>query len=172
MIKLKKKIKGKILDIGGGGEGIIGRLYQNQVIAIDNRQEELDEAPDGFEKRLMDACCLDFEDESFDAVTAFYSLMFMSMDIREKAAEEMVRVLKKGGEIFIWDTFVSNAEKEPFCVNLDIDLPEERIAVTYGVIGDGFEQSFEGTLNLFEKFGLSCIESSEKDAKFFIRFLK
>ena len=34
-------LKGSILDIGGGGEGIIGRLYKEQVIAIDNRQEEL-----------------------------------------------------------------------------------------------------------------------------------
>ena len=31
------------------------RLYGTQVIAIDNRQEELDEAPEGFEKVLMDA---------------------------------------------------------------------------------------------------------------------
>ena len=33
-----------MLDIGGGGEGVIGRLYGRQVVAIDNRQEELDEA--------------------------------------------------------------------------------------------------------------------------------
>lgn len=41
-INLKKELKGDILDIGGGGEGIIGRLYTNQVISIDNRKEELD----------------------------------------------------------------------------------------------------------------------------------
>lgn len=55
MIELKQQLKGKILDIGGGGEGIIGQLYGEQVVAIDKRQEELDEAPDCFEKVLMDA---------------------------------------------------------------------------------------------------------------------
>ena len=45
-ITLKKELTGSILDIGGGGEGIIGRLYGSRVTAIDNREEELDEAPD------------------------------------------------------------------------------------------------------------------------------
>ena len=65
MIILKHELEGSILDIGGGGEGTIGRLYGTQVIAIDNRQEELDEAPGGFEKVLMDARSLDFPDEHF-----------------------------------------------------------------------------------------------------------
>lgn len=58
-VRLDRTHTGSILDIGGGGEGIIGRLYGRQVTAIDNRREELDEAPEGFEKVLMDACrCL------------------------------------------------------------------------------------------------------------------
>lgn len=94
-ITLNNDIKGKILDIGGGGEGIIGRLYKNRVVAVDNSQNELDEAPDCFEKRLMDAESLDFPDSSFDSVTAFYSFMFMSTETRKNVSEEMVRVLKK-----------------------------------------------------------------------------
>ena len=62
MLTLNRELNGKILDIGGGGEGVIGRLYTNQVVAIDIRQEELDEAPTGFEKILMDATQLDFKD--------------------------------------------------------------------------------------------------------------
>lgn len=42
---LKKELEGAILDVGGGGEGVIGRIYGPRVVAIDNRQEELDEAP-------------------------------------------------------------------------------------------------------------------------------
>ena len=34
-IVLDKEIKGRILDLGGGGEGIIGRLYGAQVVAVD-----------------------------------------------------------------------------------------------------------------------------------------
>lgn len=74
---IDKTIKWTILDIGGGGEGIIGRIYQSQVTAIDNRQEELDEAPEGFTKLLMDACDLKFEDSSFDNVSLFYTLMYI-----------------------------------------------------------------------------------------------
>ena len=75
-IILKKELAGRILDIGGGGEGVIGRLYREQVTAIDNRQEELDEVPSGFEKVLMDATDLDYADGSFDHVTCFFTLMY------------------------------------------------------------------------------------------------
>lgn len=37
----------RILDIGGGGEGIIGMRYSNRVISIDTRKDELEEAPTG-----------------------------------------------------------------------------------------------------------------------------
>ena len=36
---------GFILDIGGGGEGVIGQLKGNQVISIDPYKEELENAP-------------------------------------------------------------------------------------------------------------------------------
>ena len=39
-IHLEKSLVGRILDIGGGGEGIIGRVYGQSVTAIDCRQEE------------------------------------------------------------------------------------------------------------------------------------
>lgn len=38
---------GYILDIGGGGEGIIGRLKGKSVIAIDPNKSELQELPVG-----------------------------------------------------------------------------------------------------------------------------
>lgn len=54
-VELIREIKGNILDIGGGGEGIIGRLYPTQAIVIDNRKDELLEAPRGPIKLVMDA---------------------------------------------------------------------------------------------------------------------
>ena len=85
MIVLDKELNGKILDIGGGGEGIIGRLYTNQVVAIDIRQDELDEAPTGFEKIWMDATNLKFKDNSFDHITSFFTLMFMNTEEQKRA---------------------------------------------------------------------------------------
>lgn len=100
-ISLNKELCGSILDIGGGGEGIIGRLYKSAVTAVDNMQEELDEAPNCCKKLLMDAAALDFADESFDNVTFFYSLMYMNTDVKAKAIEEACRVLKTGGVLTI-----------------------------------------------------------------------
>ena len=68
---------------------MIGRLYGRQVCAIDHRQEELDEAPEGFEKRCMDARNLQLEDTSFDHVTFFYSLMYMDAITQQRALREV-----------------------------------------------------------------------------------
>ena len=68
---------GYVLDIGGGGEGIIGILKGEQVIAIDPNKRELEEAADGPLKIVMDARDLQFLDGSFETVTAFFTLMYL-----------------------------------------------------------------------------------------------
>lgn len=136
MITIPREMLGSILDIGGGGEGIIGRVYGSQVTAIDNCQEELDEAPGGYEKILMDACNLIFQSLSFDHVTFFYSLMFMNADTQVRAIAEAARVLKPEGKLHIWDAEIPSAYPEPFTVDLDIQLPAEQIHTTYGVVSD------------------------------------
>lgn len=133
MLTLNKELSGHILDIGGGGEGVIGRLYQSQVTAIDHRQEELDEAPGGFEKMRMDATDLQFPTLSFEHVTFFFTLMFMDTDVQEKAITEAARVLVPGGLLHIWDCDIQSAYPEPFCISLEIQLPSEHISTTYGV---------------------------------------
>ena len=95
-IEIREKLTGPILDIGGGGEGVIGQIYGDQVIAIDHSREELDEAPDCCEKRVMDAEKLVFPDQSFDNVTFFYSLMYMTGDTQKKAIRE-ANVIKISG---------------------------------------------------------------------------
>ncbi|UCC20818.1 MAG: hypothetical protein JSV62_05935, partial [Promethearchaeota archaeon] len=37
-------LEGRVLDLGGGGEGIIGQLKGEQVVAIDPNKKELEEA--------------------------------------------------------------------------------------------------------------------------------
>ncbi|MCR5811793.1 MAG: class I SAM-dependent methyltransferase [Lachnospiraceae bacterium] len=120
-----KELHGHILDIGGGGEGVIGRVYGPLVTAIDNSPEELAEAPEGFEKLVMDACNMRFPDASFDHVTAFYSFLFISKDRHAQVISEITRVLRPGGELHIWDCEVASAYPEPFTVELDIDANGE-----------------------------------------------
>lgn len=150
-IRLQKNLTGSILDIGGGGEGVIGRIYGEQVIAIDNRQEELDEAPDGFEKRLMDASSLVFADGVFDHATSFFTFMFMDAATQRAAIREAARVLKPHGTLHIWDAEIESAYPVPFCIELLIDTEGQPIHTTYGV-GKLDVQSAE-SLRLF------CLES-------------
>ena len=78
--------EGHVLDIGGGGEGVIGRMKPKQVIAIDLSRRELEEAPEGPLKLVMDATDLKFLDRSFPTVTAFYMLMY----VRAEADQQRV----------------------------------------------------------------------------------
>lgn len=171
MITLKKEFNGKILDIGGGGEGVIGRLYTNQVVAIDIRQDELDEAPAGFEKILMDATQLDFKDNSFDHVTSFYTLMFMDTEDQRRAISEAARVLASDGELHIWDCDIPSANPDPFLIDVIVRLPNEQISTTYGVIKQD-TQSEKSIAEMCANAGLKLTGRSQSEYGFYLRFQK
>ena len=162
VLHLHNELSGNILDIGGGGEGIIGRLYREQVTAIDNRQEELDEAPNVCKKVLMNATDLKYEANSFDNVTFFFTLMFMQEEEQRKAIGEATRVLKSGGEIHIWDCNIASAYPVPFCVDVVVQMPHETIKTTYGV-GKLDSQDMRSILKMCEYEGLtlSCQQNEE-----------
>lgn len=169
-IGIVKTIKGTILDIGGGGEGIIGRIYQLQVTAIDNRQEELDEAPEGFTKLLMDACDLKFEDSIFDNVSLFYTLMYIDKNKHNKVIKEAYRVLKKGGELYIWDTIINEAN--PFLVELNIDIGDSIVNTTYGVYKDNAFQDKDYYKSICEELGFYLIAEYLDNNQFYLHFKK
>ncbi len=126
---------GYVLDIGGGGEGIIGRLKPSQVVAIDLYKRELEDSPAGPLKIVMDATDLKFLDGSFNTVTAFYSLMYMKAEIQKKVFAEVARVLKPGGRWLIWDavipTAVDSDTKGPVFY-FEFKLPKETVRTGYG----------------------------------------
>ncbi len=171
-IFLNRDIDGTILDIGGGGEAVVGRIYGSRVTAIDNEQQELDEAPDCCNKILMDARHLEFEDGFFDNVTAFYSFMYMSTETKAEAVSEIKRVLKRGGRLYIWDVEIILAETEPFFADLDIDAAGEKIHTTYGIMGDNIAQSTEYFVKLCSENGFSIEKKFEHDGHFYLVFKK
>lgn len=169
-IALDKTIKGTILDIGGGGEGIIGRIYKSQVTAIDNRQDELDEAPEGFTKLLMDGCNLEFNDNTFDNVTLFYTLLYIDKEQHSKVIQEAYRVLKKQGELYIWDTNINEAN--PFLVQLNIDANGSIVNTTYGIYKENPFQDKNYFENICESVGLNLINNTEENNQFYLHFSK
>jgi SAM-dependent methyltransferase len=129
------QVRGYVLDIGGGGEGIIGQMKPKQVIAIDLSKRELEEAPPGPLKIVMDATDLKFLDGSFDTATAFFSLMYMRPEIQERAFAEVFRVLTPGGRWIIWDVVIPRtleADTRGPAFRFRFHLPGKVVQTGYG----------------------------------------
>lgn len=95
---------GPVLDIGGGGEGVIGQLLGSKVVAIDLSEEELRDAPgQPLLKIVMDARDLKFMPESFPDVTVFFTFMYINGNDHDTVFRQIHRVLKPGGTVRIWD---------------------------------------------------------------------
>jgi ubiquinone/menaquinone biosynthesis C-methylase UbiE len=128
---------GAILDIGGGGGGIIGLFAGERVIAIDRLKEELEEAPAGPLKIVMDARDLQFLDGSFETATAFFSLMYMGNEDHPRVFAEVFRALAPGGRFLIWDAVMpprSDEKKDIAVFPISVELPGgKEVSTRYGV---------------------------------------
>lgn len=171
-ITLKRDIAGRILDLGGGGEGVIGRIYGRAVTAIDIRPDELEDAPGDFERICMDARQLEFPDGCFDAVTAFYFLMYLFPGDRGAVFSEAARVLKSGGRMYVWDAVYDCAFPEPHLAELYIDAAGEKISTTYGVLGEGMSLSRDGVLRCASEAGLELADERLAGEHFYLVFRK
>jgi ubiquinone/menaquinone biosynthesis C-methylase UbiE len=157
----------RILDLGGGGEGVIGQLRGKQVTAIDLRQGELDDAPAGPTKVVADARTLPFADRSFDAATAFFFLMYVAAEDRSKVLREAHRVLRRGGTLRIWDAAIPSAGRQNLSVvPVKILLPGRTIRTAYGVPWAGREMSAHGIAELARSAGFSVVSTQEHGRTF------
>ncbi len=126
---------GYVLDIGGGGEGIIGLLKPTQVVAIDISERELAEAPPGPLKIVMDATDLKFLDNTFSTATSFFTLMYMNPDTQRRAIEEVHRVLAPGGRFLVWEVTLparTDTVQDVAVFPLRIRMPGREVTTGYG----------------------------------------
>jgi ubiquinone/menaquinone biosynthesis C-methylase UbiE len=165
--------EGRLIDIGGGGEGVIAQAVGPGVVAIDRHSSEIHEArprAPGTLWAVADASALPFGDHSFDHATAFFSCMYMPGDLLPKVFRETRRVLKPGGEFWLWDTPIQPASKV-FAIRLRVDLPGGRIIHTaYGVKAK--EQSAARFGRLLQDAGLGSEQISCQEHWFLIRAWK
>ncbi len=163
------KIQGKILDIGGGGEGIIGKIFGDKVVAIDPNKKELEEAADGPLKIVMDGTSLKFLDETFDSTTSFFTFMFIPNSKHEAVLKEIYRVLKPGGKFYIWDVEIPefdeslglDKDKTLYVIPILINLDNEKIDSGYGTKWYSNPQSQEYFTSLCKKIGFNLILSEK-----------
>ena len=164
---------GSVIDIGGGGEGIIAQIGNERITAVDKNQSEIDEAKPNAPRAnwiLADATALSYSDEYFDNATAFFSGMYMSAETFEKASKEVHRVLRNNGEFWIWDAKIT-PDKDLFLIRLHITLPNgKKIRTGYGARGKN-QNITEITQKLVEaKFHIEMTENHGK--WFFIKAIK
>ena len=112
---------------------------------------------------------LTFLQDSFDHVTAFYTFMYIEKEKHQAVAQEMFRVLKKGGEAHIWDTQIISAN--PFMVDVDIIAAGEHIHTTYGIYKDHARQDMQYFIDLFEGAGFT-LRRENGGANFYLCFTK
>lgn len=166
--------EGFILDIGGGGEGIIGRLKGSQVIAIDILRSELMEAPEGPLKIVMDAMDLQFLNETFQTVTSFFTLMYIQSHDHEQVFREVFRVLKPGGVFRLWDAEIPksrNATQNRVVVPLRILLPDQTVETGYGVKRPPNDCDMTYYIRLANRLGFSVL-SRESQGRLFTLVLQ
>ena len=168
--------EGFILDIGGGGEGVIGRLKGKDVVAIDNRKEELEETSDGPLKIVMDARDLKFLDSSFGTATLFFSMMYMkNKEDHRKVLSEAWRVLKPGGTLRIWDVDLSQCpptDKEFYSVRLRYRIGAYEAGTGYGMRWPVDQRSVDYYVQLAIDAGFQLFSTETKAHTFYLVFVK
>ncbi|MFX1311481.1 MAG: class I SAM-dependent methyltransferase [Promethearchaeota archaeon] len=170
-------LNGRILDIGGGGEGVIGQLKGNSVVAIDLRKSELEESLEAGDKEslkiIMDAKDLKFLDNTFNIVTAFFSLMYVPNTDHKQIFTEIYRVLKEDGQFLLWDLIIPKniKKKQIFVVPIKIQIKYKEIITGYGIRWNK-EQNLEYFIGLAKKVGFVIYEQQQEEEYFFLRLKK
>jgi len=167
--------EGLILDIGGGGEGLVSRIVGSKVCAVDIRMSEIREAqihgpPANW--FVGDGQALCFQDKVFDVVTLWFSLGYMSdWSIKQCVLEEAHRVLRNTGRLSI---LASNIPES--CERLifwgHFTLPDGTVSQTgYGVKG-GQDQTLERVVDLLKDIGFKIQSQEDNEAWFKIKAIK
>ena len=135
-VSIREIPQGSVLDIGGGGEGVIAQAGGARVVAIDKLASEIHEARDkalGVPWIVADATAPPFKNQCFDHATAFFSCMYMPGAVQDQVFRETRRVLKPGGEFWIWDARIT-PKNHVFAIRLQVDLGASHpINTVYGV---------------------------------------
>lgn len=163
--------EGLILDLGGGGEGVIGLLKGDRVVAIDASKAELEEAADGPLKIVMDARELKFLDQTFEVVTSFFTLMYIGAEDHLAVFEEACRVLTPEGRLLIWDVELPERmreEEDIVVLPLLVELPTGDIETGYGTYWPEEPLDASHYVELAERVGLSVVQCRHNGRTFFL----
>lgn len=149
---------------------ILSILWVIQILLIFLQAPENDSL-----KIVMDAKELKFLDNSFDTVTAFFTLMYVLVANRRIKLQEIHRVLKLNGEFVFWDLKIPNKgdhKQKIYGLYLEVKINDRIIETGYGTIWQEKEQNMQYYIDLAKNIGFQVKEQHEKEHTFFIRFIK
>lgn len=96
----------------------------------------------------------------------------MDTETQKQAVGQAVRVLKKGGKLYIWGAEIAAAYPNPFVVDLDIRLISEQIHTTFGIVSDISNQTASSIALICSERGLVMEKQSVADGQFYLVFSK
>lgn len=163
---------GLVLDIGGGGEGLVSRIGRERVCAVDYRMSEILEArihdpPANW--FLSDATHLPFRQKSFDVATLWFSLGYMrEWSTKEHALAQVFDSLRPDGVLSILASRI-DCREERFVFNALFTLPDGVVSkVGYGVQGNQ-GQTLDRLCSLIRRVGFEDLQIQDHDWWFSIQ---
>ncbi len=175
-ITLKQiQTEGRILDIGGGGEGLVSRIGGTKVCAVDIRMSEIREAqihgpPANW--FVGDGQALCFQENVFEVVTLWFSLGYMSdWAIKQRVLKEAHRVLGENGTLSILASRIpESCERLTFWGHFT--FPDGTISqIGFGTRG-GQEQTLERMTELLLGTGFKIRSHEDSNEWFEIQAVK
>ncbi|MFO7837448.1 MAG: class I SAM-dependent methyltransferase [Candidatus Thorarchaeota archaeon] len=156
---------GLILDIGGGGEGIVSRIWCERVCAVDIHLNKIRQAyiyPVGRTNWFVcDGAKLCFEGGAFGAVSLWFSLAYMQTWNKKKAViREAYRALSTNGVLSVLGAEIGN-QHEKHILRVRFELPDGTISQTgYGLMGNQ-TQTLGETEQALREAGFSITNTEE-----------
>lgn len=152
-----QKLGGFVLDVGGGGEGMMAKTCGSETVCVDISKIEIGEALSRGSVAnwvLCDACSMPFKSGTFDTATFFFSLMYVKTPERKcTVIVEAKRVLKPDGLLHVWDAVIRE-KPDLNIIFVEANLPDgEKIYTGYGVRG---KKEKEQTLELISSLALDA----------------
>lgn len=165
-VQLKMIVGGKrILDVGGGGEGLVARVAGSRVCVVDINIDKIREARIHEEQANWfncDGASLCFKSASFDMAMLWFSLGYMrSWHLKESILQEVNRVLAQEGRLSIWACRI-DCEEPGLLLRTDIVFPDGTLSrFGFGLAGQQ-NQTLDTVSKMLASSGFQIERSHEE----------
>ena len=166
---------GRILNLAHGGLDVIGQNAEGPVVAVNISPEELQDVSPHCLRVVMNPCDMKFLDESFQLVTAFFSMLFIGCDQYAQMFQEVHRVLAPGGRFLFWEALIPPRGDSPADI---VAIPVEALTGK-GLLSAGYgatwpKKPFSSRLfqGMAQDAGLERRNSKESDVMVFFEWVK